>query len=223
MGNTIGGKSRKAKVMKISGETFKVKTPIRAGDVVKEHPGHMLLNSEAVKHFGMRAKPLEAQQELKPRSIYFLVELPNFDYMNSEEEAGRRSNSRVARRVRSSANIQVSAKERLECLMLSRRSASDLTSLVRAAPPSLGGAGGGGGAPVRMKMRLPRAQVVKLMEESKDEIEVADKIIQLYMATAGTVGDDSNTDKNFTFKAHQKRVSFVPEKKGEIQLDVAPQ
>lgn len=195
MGNTvIGGRSKKAKVMKITGETFKVRTPIRAGDVVKEHQGHVLLNSEAVKQFGVRAKPLEAQQELKPKSIYFLVELPKFDINSGEEE--RRSDSRLVRRVRSTASIQVGAKERLECLMLSRRAASDLTSTTNVR----------GGAPARMKIRLPRSQVVKLMEESKDDVEAADKIIQLYMANAGTVDTRNN---NFSLKErHEVRIIF---------------
>ena len=70
------GRSKKAKVMKVDGETLKLKTPARANDVVKDYPGHVLLDSEAVKHFGLRAKPLEPYQELKPTKIYFLVELP---------------------------------------------------------------------------------------------------------------------------------------------------
>lgn len=75
MGNTIGGR-RKAKVMKIDGETIKLKTPIQASEVVKDYPGYVLLDSEAVKHFGIRAKPLEPRQQLKPKKVYFLVELP---------------------------------------------------------------------------------------------------------------------------------------------------
>lgn len=167
MGNTIGGR-RKAKVMKISGETFKVKTPIRAWDVVKDYPGHVLLNSEAVKRFGVRARPLEPQQELKPKKIYFLVQLPKFPAEEEEKQ--------VTRRVRS--GIQVSAKDRLECLMLSRRSVSDLTSVRASSSSSSEG-------PVRMKMRLPKAQMLKLVEESKDDVEIAERIIELYMVNNG--------------------------------------
>lgn len=157
--------------MKISGETFKVKTPIRAWDVVKDYPGHVLLNSEAVKRFGMRARPLEPKQELKPKKIYFLVELPKFPAEEEEKQ--------VKRRVRS--GIQVSAKDRLECLMLSRRSVSDLTSVRESSTTSSSSSEG----PVRMKMRLPKAQMLKLVEESKDDVEIAERIIELYMVNNG--------------------------------------
>ncbi|KAJ1375789.1 hypothetical protein SESBI_50621 [Sesbania bispinosa] len=118
MGNTIG-RSQKAKVMKIDGETFKVKIPATANDVVKDYPGHVLLDSQAVKHFGLRAKPLEPHQELKPKKIYFLVELPK---IQPEEEK-----TALPRRVRSSGIRGMNAKDRLELLMLSKRSVSDLT------------------------------------------------------------------------------------------------
>lgn len=171
MGNSIG-RGRKAKVMKIDGETFKLKTPARACDVVKDYPGHVLLDSEAVKHFGIRAKPLDSEQELKPKKIYFLVELPKFP----EEK----DTSRNTRRVRS--GIYMSAKDRLECLMLSRRSVSDL-SIAR----SLSTQVPDGPAPVRLKMRLPKAQVEKLVEESKDESEVAEKIVDLFLGNSGEI------------------------------------
>ncbi|OMP05213.1 hypothetical protein CCACVL1_02001 [Corchorus capsularis] len=102
MGNSIGGR-KKAKVMKVDGETLKLKTPIRAWDVVKDYPGHVLLDSEAVKHFGIRAKPLEPQQDLKPKKIYFLVELPK---LPADEDYNK-----APRRVRS-GGIHMSAKER---------------------------------------------------------------------------------------------------------------
>lgn len=183
MGNSLGG-SKSAKVMKINGESFKLKTPVRAGSVVESHPGHVLLESEAVKHYGVRAKPLEPQQELKPKRLYFLVELPKFP----EEKS--------ARRVRS--GIQMSAKDRLESLMLARRSASDLSIMK---PPSIAleeekkviSENGGGGGGVRVKMRLPKAEVERLMAESKDRAEVAEKIVSLCMAknTAAKGGEAS--------------------------------
>lgn len=174
MGNNIGGGRKRAKVIKMNGETLKLKTPIRAWDVVKDYPSHVLLDSEAVKHFGVRTKPLKPQQELKPRKIYFLLELPKF----SEEK--------VTRRVRSGINM--SAKDRLECLMLSQRSVSDLSVL----GPSLGlvvsEPSGPSSGPLRVKVRLPRAQVAKLVEESRDNVEVAEKIIDLYMENGGGDG-----------------------------------
>ncbi|XVF81873.1 hypothetical protein PTKIN_Ptkin15bG0190600 [Pterospermum kingtungense] len=210
MGNSIGG-SKKAKVMKIDGETFKLKTPVRAWDVVKDYPGHVLLDSEAVKHFGVRAKPLEPQQDLKPKRIYFLVELPKFPVPDESEKAPRRVRSE---------GIHMSAKDRLECLMLSRRSVSDL-SMVR---PISTGPGSGGMTTV--KMRLPKSQMAKLVEESRDGVEVAEKILNLYMENTddqilhpeapwkpglGSIGE------NFKAK-REKRVSFVSQEEGEIRL-----
>lgn len=167
MGNSIGGGRRKAKVMKINGETFKLKTPIRAENVIKDYPNHVLLESEAVRHFGLRAKPLELHQELKPKKIYFLVELPKlFPTV-----------TRAARRVRS--GVHVSAEDRLQCLLLSRRSVSDLT--IRQPEAGLPSHRPG---PVRVKFRLPKSQVDKVFEESRDETEVAEKIVDLYMENA---------------------------------------
>lgn len=158
MGNKIGGTS-KAKVMNINGDTFKTKTPIQACDIVRDYPGHVLLESRAVKEFGIRAKPLAPRQLLKPKKIYFLVELPKFPH---EKEP-------ILRRARSSV-INMTAKDRLECLMLSRRSNSDLP-ITRSDDVSV---------PVRVKMRLPRAELEKLVEESRDEAELANKIIEFY-------------------------------------------
>lgn len=231
MGNSLGGK-KIAKVMKIDGEVIKLKTPVYAGEVVKDYPGHVLLESEAVKHFGIRAKPLESQQELKPKRLYFLVELPK----GAEEK--------VPRRVRSGINM--SAKDRLESLMLSRRSVSDLTimkpaSIVHQEPKEASESG-----TVRMKMRLPKAEVEKLMRESKDEAEAAEKIMDLCIANKGagasaggavpkrdeahegmllqqqqTHWNGGHTRLGDGLKAREKRVGFLPIAEGEIQLAVA--
>ncbi|OIT02464.1 uncharacterized protein A4A49_56523 [Nicotiana attenuata] len=135
--------------MKINGEILKLKTPVTTLDVVKDYPGHVLLESEAVKKFGVRAKPLKPEKELKPNKIYFLVELPSFP----KEEI-----SRVPRRVKSV--VQMSAKDRLECLMLTRRSASDL---------SISKLNNG---PIQLKMKLPRSLVQKLVEEGEVKMKV---------------------------------------------------
>ncbi|XP_047968575.1 uncharacterized protein At1g66480-like [Salvia hispanica] len=207
MGNSLGG-SKSAKVMKINGESFKLKTPIRAGSVMEGHPGHVLLESEAVKHYGVRAKPLEPQQELKPKRLYFLVELPKFP-----EEKG-------ARRVKS--GIHMGAKDRLESLMLARRSASDLSIMK---PPSIAAAeeekaeASEGGK--RVRMRLPRAEVERLMAESKDSGEVEEKIVRLCMAKrAAADGGDAAAEKNVHLNGDRrikKRVGFLPIHEGEIQ------
>lgn len=92
MGNSVGlGRSRRAKVIKIDGETVKLRTPVRACQVVDNHPGYVLLDSESVKHFGVRARPLEPDHELKPKKIYFLVELPTFP--DKHDKAPRRVGS----------------------------------------------------------------------------------------------------------------------------------
>ncbi|XP_027333320.1 uncharacterized protein At1g66480-like [Abrus precatorius] len=215
MGNTMG-RSKKAKVMKVDGETFKLKTPARANDVVKEYPGHVLLDSEAVKHFGLRAKPLEPHYQLKPKKIYFLVELPK---IQPEEDK-----TALPRRVRSSGIRSMNAKDRLELLMLSKRSVSDL-ALVK--PPLNLGMDG----PMRVKMRLPKAQLEKLMEESNDGSEVADKIISLYMGTnAGEGGAVAAAEDggvrvvhHHNHKPRAKRVSFRPVENEEIGVGEAPQ
>ncbi|KAK4763221.1 hypothetical protein SAY86_008989 [Trapa natans] len=177
MGNTIGsGRDRmqSIKVMKITGETLKFKPPVEAGEILKDHPGLVLLESELVKHHGMRANPLGSKERLEPGRLYFLVELP--------EEPG------VPRRVRSWVNM--SAKDRLESLMLARRSASDLSSMARTA-----GAGEEAGeGSVRVRVRLPKAEVERLMKESRDKAEAAEKIIRAYLE-AGKKGkiEDSNS------------------------------
>ncbi|KAM7467479.1 hypothetical protein LguiB_015041 [Lonicera macranthoides] len=225
MGNTLGGK-KSVKVMKINGETMKLKTPVEAGEVVKDYPGYVLLESEAVKHFGVRAKPLGAHQELKPKRLYFLVELPKFP----EEKC--------ARRVRSAINM--SAKDRLESLMLARRSVSDLSLLKPTSVMVEESSRRPEGEPVRMKMRVPRAEVEKLMRESQDEAEVAEKIVRLYLSNNVSAGAGAGADAgagavkkaNDSPRLQQwnqggqgrpgagvkKRVGFLPVNEGEIQV-----
>lgn len=172
MGNHIGGRN-KAKVMKIDGTVFKLRTPVRSMEVIQDYPGYVLLESEAVKHLGVRAKPLEPHQQLQPKKIYFLVQLPT---PPEEEKSHRRARSA----------INMSAKDRLECLMLSRRSASDLTLFKKSTGIIMSdnpGAAAGPGT-TRLKVRLPKAQVTKLIEESKDEKEAAEKIVHFYMDNA---------------------------------------
>ncbi|KAL3830807.1 hypothetical protein ACJIZ3_019609 [Penstemon smallii] len=222
MGNSLGRK-KSAKVMKISGETFKFKMPVRAGSIVANHPGHVLLESEAVKHYGVRAKPLEPQEDLKPKRLYFLVELPKV-----AEDKG-------ARRVRS--GIHMGAKDRLESMMLARRSASDLSIMkpqqsfvVEDKGKNVISSSGG----MRVKMRLPKAEVERLMAESKDGAEVAEKIVSLCMASrgGGSGGGAAEEVENVHWKndhglakrcpkLREKRVGFLPISEREIQLAVA--
>ncbi|CAI9777728.1 unnamed protein product [Fraxinus pennsylvanica] len=149
MGNNIGGR-KKAKIMKINGEVFKLRLPAVTQDVLKHFPGHVLLEPEAVKKYGIRAEPLEPEEELKANKIYFLVELPKL----RQEKTPTRSRSAV----------HMDAKE---WIALRRRSISE--------PP------GAGSGSVRVKMRLSKAEIEKLIEESKDEREMAEKIIDLFL------------------------------------------
>jgi len=192
------GRTKKAKVMKIDGETFKLKTPAKANDVVKHYPGHALLDSQAVKHFGLRAKPLEPHQQLKAKKIYFLVELPKVQ------------SQPLPRRVRSSGlhpSRGMSATERLDFLMLSKRSVSDLPSVKRS---NLGDDGPGlaRDGSTRVKMRIPKAQLDRLMEESRDGAEVAEKIVSLYMGNnaSGKGGGGINEGKIEVHNQRSRRV-----------------
>ncbi|KAE8698987.1 spore coat protein A [Hibiscus syriacus] len=201
MGNSLAGKST-TKMMKINGETFKLKTPVKAEDVIKHHPGHVMLESEAVKHFGTSAKPLEPHQKLEPKRIYFLVALPEAP------------TERVPRRVRS-GTVNMSAKDRLESLMLSRRSVSDLTMMKGESVVAEEG-GGSGATAMKVKLRVPRAEVERLMKESDNEGQVAEKIMQLCMVNAGRnspreggLWTRSHGSTGEGFKAREKRVSFV--------------
>uniref|UniRef100_A0A0E0GCR2 Uncharacterized protein n=1 Tax=Oryza nivara TaxID=4536 RepID=A0A0E0GCR2_ORYNI len=176
MGNSIGGKRKGAKVMQLDGTSFRVKPPAVAADVLRDHPGFQLLESEEVKLLGARARPLAPDAPLRRGRLYFLVALP------------RRPAAGPPRRAWS-GNLRVGARERLESLMLARRSTSDLSSFPAAqasasAPtsPLPGSACSGAATPVRLKMRLPRAQVEKLMGESKDASEAAAKIMELCAA-----------------------------------------
>jgi len=168
----------KVKVMKIDGDIFRLKTPVTASDATKEYPGFVLLDSETVKRLGVRAKPLEPNQILKPNHTYFLVDLPPVD----------KRNKLPYRRVMS-GNIHVGAKERLEMLMLSRRTVSDVgaaRSDVVGDGPELGH--------TRVRLRLPRSQITKLMEESHDASEVAAKIISAYMESSGGIQGGRDND-----------------------------
>lgn len=167
MGNSLGGK-KTTKVMKLNGETIKLKTPVKAVEVVKDYPpGYVLLESEAVKHFGIRAKPLKPDQNLEPKRLYFLVELP--------------TEVRIPRRAQSAINM--SAKDRLESLILARRSVSDLSILKPVSAGDEEGWAEGGGK--RVKMRVPKKEVERLMKESENKAEAAAKIVDLCVTSGG--------------------------------------
>ncbi|OAY79182.1 Uncharacterized protein ACMD2_00003 [Ananas comosus] len=162
MGNSIGGKRRTAKVMKIDGTSFRVKPPVRAGDVVREHPGYDVLESEEVKQLGVRARPLDADAPLKPGRLYFLVALPRLPLPPDRAWSGA---------------LRLGARERLEGLMLARRSSSDL-SLLNSHAHAQADADGAR----TLRLRLPKAEVARLMHESADAADAARKIMDLCVA-----------------------------------------
>ncbi|KAL9229271.1 hypothetical protein vseg_004756 [Gypsophila vaccaria] len=189
MGNSLGGK-KTTKVMKIDGQTMKLKTPIKVGDVLKDYPGHVVLDSVAVKQYGIRAKPLDPFLNLEPKRLYFLVELPKFPQDHQH---------RAPRRVRSA--IQMSAKDRLESLLLSKRSLSDMSIMGPATLIEVDGthnsaeggsqtAASSGG--MRIKMRLPKAEVERLMSQSRDKDEAAEKIMSMYSSKTGQIAPKVN-------------------------------
>ncbi|KAK9118223.1 hypothetical protein Scep_016316 [Stephania cephalantha] len=162
MGNSLLG-GRTAKVMKVDGKTFKLRTPVQVVEVLKDYPDHDLIEWEAVRRLGIRARPLKHHQELKPKKFYFLIELPKILKDNAP------------RRVRS--GIHMSAKDRLESLMLSQRSASDISGMMR--PKStLRINEESSHSAMRVKMMLPKAQVEKLVGKSKDASEAAEKLME---------------------------------------------
>ncbi|KAI3817264.1 hypothetical protein L1987_11053 [Smallanthus sonchifolius] len=196
MGNSFGFKRKTTKIMKMNGETILFKTPVNAGDVVKDYPGLVLLDSETVKNHGIRAKPLEPQEQLKAKRIYFLMELPK---LPEDKLPNRRVQS----------GINMSAKERLESLKLARRSASDLTFMKSPSVMVENGGGGNGVDPMRVKFRLPKAEVERLMKESKDQTEAAEKIMKLCMEkSGGAAGSVGNAPM---VKGRRKRVGFSEE------------
>ncbi|KAL2926484.1 hypothetical protein RDABS01_001067 [Bienertia sinuspersici] len=154
--------------MKINGEYFKLKIPSKVIDAIKDYPNHVLLDSEEFMRFNLRAKPLDPLDELKPRKIYLLVELPKFPHNNH-------SNSQSPiRRVRSGVLASTIATKKIyqrsfsDHHMIDARSSSgplDYTHVV---------------GPTRVKMRLPKAQVQRIMEKGDDNVDVAKQILQLY-------------------------------------------
>ncbi|RRT40132.1 hypothetical protein B296_00050420 [Ensete ventricosum] len=164
MGNAVCAKEKKkktAKVMTLDGAVIRLKPPAAAGDVLRDHPGHSVLEADEVKRLGVRAMPLDATQPLEPGKLYFLAELPR-----PPNRHGLRRASSVVAAARGSAT------DRLENLRLSRPRPSASLSVETAE---------GGGA-VRVRMRLPAARVAKLLQESADGSEAAERIVELYLA-----------------------------------------
>ncbi|KAF8657663.1 hypothetical protein HU200_059817 [Digitaria exilis] len=193
MGNALAGRRRAAKVMTVDGATFRYKTPAAAGAALRGHPGHQLLESDEVRRLGVRARPLDRDAPLKPGKLYFLVQIPRGGATTISDD----DDPRAPRKTWSSGALHVGARERLESLMLSRRTVSDVASIMPSSAARLAVAAGGSPAlektktssvevgedgAVRLRMRLPKAEVARLMKESKDPAEAAERIMQLCVA-----------------------------------------
>uniref|UniRef100_K3YJM4 Uncharacterized protein n=1 Tax=Setaria italica TaxID=4555 RepID=K3YJM4_SETIT len=133
MGNSIGGKRRRARVMTVDGATHKYRAPAAAADALRGHPGHHLLESDEVRRLGVRARPLDPDAPLKPGKLYFLVEIPRLAAASSSSNTRRRAPQRTW-----SGALTYGAGERLESLMLARRSASDVAAALAASSSSPG-------------------------------------------------------------------------------------
>ncbi|KAF8688362.1 hypothetical protein HU200_042325 [Digitaria exilis] len=194
MGNALAGRRRAAKVMTVDGATFRYKTPSAAGAALRGHPGHQLLESDEVRRLGVRARPLDRDAPLKPGKLYFLVQIPRGGIAIAGDDD---DDPRAPRKTWSSGALHVGARERLESLMLSRRTVSDVASIMPSSAARLAVAAGGSPAlektktssvevgedgAVRLRMRLPKAEVARLMKESKDPAEAAERIMQLCVA-----------------------------------------
>ncbi|OEL19581.1 hypothetical protein BAE44_0019400 [Dichanthelium oligosanthes] len=193
MGNALAGRRRAAKVMTVDGATFRYKTPTAAGAALRGHPGHQLLESEEVRRLGVRARPLDRDAPLKPGKLYFLVQIPRGAAggpgVFGAGVRGDDDDPRAPRKTWSGA-LHVGARERLESLMLSRRTVSDVASIMPSSAARLAAAVSpkpssvevGVDGAVRLRMRLPKAEVARLMKESKDPAEAAERIMQLCVA-----------------------------------------
>ncbi|KAK9074710.1 hypothetical protein SSX86_003028 [Deinandra increscens subsp. villosa] len=149
MGNSLSGadrgKKKKAKVMKIDGEIFKLTIPVKVFQVIKDYPAYVLLESTTFKRFGIRANPLDPEEFLEAGKVYFLVELPKLPESEKKE-------------------------------VMSSRSVSEVP-VVRA--ESGGGLDECGS--VQVKVRLPKAEVDKLVRKSIDDEELAERIVDFYV------------------------------------------
>ncbi|KAG6499602.1 hypothetical protein ZIOFF_039392 [Zingiber officinale] len=146
--------------MMIDGRVIRPGPQATAADVLRDHPGYSLLEA------GGDQRPLHFSHPLEPGKLYFLLELPRPPMFRRELRRG--------------------AVERLESLKLSRLWRMDASAIERRSKvrddSARVRAGGGGMDDFLVRIRLPKAQVAKLVAESEDKAEVAEKIVALYLA-----------------------------------------
>ncbi|XP_057853224.2 uncharacterized protein At1g66480 [Cryptomeria japonica] len=166
MGNAAASSrtGRQVKVMKLDGEVLKFKTHITVDQLLQDYPNHVILLSDAVRHVGVRARPLEGSTQLMTKQLYFLLEMPKIEAFRGP---GR----------------NMSAQSRLEAMLLARRSSSDITGLTASSSPC---AVSGNSSPmrgedgsIRVKVRLSKAQLARMTLEGVNSSETAAKILDL--------------------------------------------
>ncbi|GLJ50409.1 hypothetical protein SUGI_1074350 [Cryptomeria japonica] len=197
MGNavTLSVGHRRVKVMKLDGEVLKFKPPVSVEQVLENYPNHVILHSDAVRHMGVRAIPLEESVQLRPKQLYFLVEMPKL------------TDLRAPTRVRSSINM--SAKSRLETMLLKRRSNSDIGALTCSPAVCSSSVNGENGGPVRLQVRLSKAQFEQLESQSKNSCETAEKVLDLYLTDAEAQQINGSTSSVRMYpKAEESRVKI---------------
>ncbi|KAH9295563.1 hypothetical protein KI387_039151, partial [Taxus chinensis] len=195
MGNafTLSGHGR-VKIMKLDGEVMKLKVPVTVDEILKDFPGYVILHSEAVRHMGVRAKPLDGSANLQAKHLYFLVELPKLENYVC-----------APRKVRS--GLIMDAQSRLETMLLARRSISDITFLNK--DDQNGG--------LRLKVRLTRAQLAKMTTESQNSSETAEKILHSCLERAETLEMEEEKDK----EGEERNPSSLPWKPALVSIPEA--
>ncbi|KAH9295556.1 hypothetical protein KI387_039144 [Taxus chinensis] len=160
--------------MKLDGQVMKVKEPVTVDEILVDYPGYVILHSDAVRHMGVKAKPLDGCVSLNAKYLYFLVELPKVENLE-----------RGPRRVRS--GIHMNAKSKLESMLLVRRSISDISVTNHGRhDPSSSEIGEDNGA-VRIKVRMTKARLAEIMAESEDSSETAKRIAESLLKDAKTL------------------------------------
>ncbi|PKA65137.1 Uncharacterized protein AXF42_Ash013258 [Apostasia shenzhenica] len=191
MGNCLSGKNKTTvKVMRIDGTAFRLKPPVAAGELIRDNPGHSVIDSAEVKSLGLGSRRLTAGDPLLPGRLYFLVQLPRRPAL-----APRRAYS---------GNLRVSAKDRLESLLLSRRAVSDLAHHRPTAAAEVSPDGG-----LRLRLRLPKSEVAMLVAESRDAADAAQKIVRLAASVRSPPAPSSPVAAPKQVKATHKYLPFL--------------
>ncbi|GLJ50385.1 hypothetical protein SUGI_1073970 [Cryptomeria japonica] len=208
MGNAIFFRRHHGRVniMKLDGQVLKVKGPLIVNDILAYYPGYVILHSEAVRHMGVKAKPLDGSATLNAKHLYCLIQLPKVE-----------NHKREPKRV--SSGIPMNAKSRLESLLLTRRSISDISHIN--CEPSSSESSEDNGA-VRVKVRLTKAELIELMGESQESCDTVERILDSILNHEKFQqmerGKEIEEEENFAWKPS---LGSVPEtwRKSEVLME----